>query len=81
VDLSHERTVLKLAEGEPLTVSFRGQDIELVPGEPSIIRTSADAHGEDALTGELRLDEIEEESILLMREGDAADESEVTGRE
>jgi alpha,alpha-trehalose phosphorylase len=81
VDLSHERTVLTLSEGEPLTVSFRGQDIELRPDEPSIIRTAADAHGEDALTGELRLDDIEEESILLMRRGDATDETEVTGQE
>jgi alpha,alpha-trehalose phosphorylase len=82
VDLSHERTVLTLSEGGPVTVNFRGQDVELVPDEPTVFDSAADAHADDALTGELSLDDIEaERSMLVMREGDATDETAMTSQE
>jgi hypothetical protein len=82
VDLSHERSVLTLSEGGPVTVNFRGQDVELVPDEPTVFDSAADAHADDALTGELSLDDIEaERSMLVMREGDATDETAMTSQE
>jgi alpha,alpha-trehalose phosphorylase len=79
VDLTHEHIALTLTEGAPVTVRVRTQELELPLGETVTLATPADAHGEDALTGELDLaDVMAEAGMLRITEGDATDETEVS---
>jgi alpha,alpha-trehalose phosphorylase len=77
VDLTHERSILTLAEGDPITIEFRGQQLDLTPGEPCVIDTPADAHAEDAMIGDLE-EEGPELGMVLVTEGDATDETGVS---
>jgi alpha,alpha-trehalose phosphorylase len=79
VELTHEHIALRLTEGEPLTVRVRSQELELPFGETVTLATPADAHGDDAMTGELSLDEVHADAgMVIVREGRGTDESQVS---
>jgi alpha,alpha-trehalose phosphorylase len=76
VDLSHERCVFTLAEGEPVSIWFRGQQLRLVPDEPYAIETPAATSADDAIVGALDVDD-DERGVVVVTEGDAADDTTV----
>jgi alpha,alpha-trehalose phosphorylase len=82
VDLTHERSVLTLADGDPVSIVFRGDEHELRVGEPLEIRTSADAHADEAVTGTFDWPPREsthdtEGGIVVITESDDEDENAV----
>jgi alpha,alpha-trehalose phosphorylase len=76
VDLSHERCRFTLAEGDPISIWFREQEIELTPDEAVEVATSAATSADDAIVGELETD-ADDSGVVVVTEGDATDETTV----
>jgi alpha,alpha-trehalose phosphorylase len=76
VDLSHERCRFTLAEGDPISIWFREQELELSPDEPVEVATSAATNADDAIVGELGTDE-DDGGVVMVTEGDATNETAV----
>jgi alpha,alpha-trehalose phosphorylase len=76
VDLSHERCRFSLAEGDPISIWFREQEIELTPDEAVEVATSAATDADDAIVGEFGTD-ADDSGVVVVTEGDATDETTV----
>jgi alpha,alpha-trehalose phosphorylase len=74
VELTHERSVVTLASGDPVTIVFRGEEHELRPDAPLVVETAADARGEDAATGELE-DDGDDHLVVITEESDDEDDN------